>query len=103
MKAKLILRADDGSARELDLPTLPADIGRSPTAGIRLGDRWLSRHHCRLEETAGVLLVRDLGSRHGTFVNGARILECELRPGDHLRIGLTEFVAVYEEWPAAVQ
>ncbi len=41
-------------------------------------------------------MVRDLGSRHGTFVNGRSISECKLLPGDRLCLGLTHFVAEYQ-------
>ena len=42
------------------------------------------------------LLVRDLGSRHGTYVNGQQVTEARLAPGDELCIGLTHFLAEYE-------
>ena len=63
---------------------------------MRIDDRWLSRRHCRLELREGTLVVRDLGSRHGTFVNGRSISECKLLPGDKLSFGLTHFVAEYD-------
>jgi len=63
---------------------------------VRIDDRWLSRRHCRLDLAEGVIVVRDLGSRHGTFVNGRSISECKLLPGDKLSLGLTHLVAEYE-------
>ena len=48
----------------------------------------------------GVLVVRDLGSKYGTFVNGRQIAEALLLPGDMLSVGLSNFVAVYAP-PAA--
>jgi pSer/pThr/pTyr-binding forkhead associated (FHA) protein len=42
------------------------------------------------------LLVRDLGSKHGTFVNDGQVTESVLKPGDKLNIGLTTLVAAYE-------
>jgi pSer/pThr/pTyr-binding forkhead associated (FHA) protein len=49
----------------------------------------------------GLIYVRDLGSKHGTFVNGARVREAILYPGDHLQIGLFDFVLAYK--PSGVQ
>jgi pSer/pThr/pTyr-binding forkhead associated (FHA) protein len=50
-----------------------------------------------------VLMVRDLGSKHGTFVNGRSVLEAELRPGDLLNIGITRFLVEYEPASARVE
>jgi pSer/pThr/pTyr-binding forkhead associated (FHA) protein len=63
---------------------------------VRIDDRWLSRRHCRLDWHEGVLIVRDLGSRHGTFVNGHSVTEAKLLPGDELCIGLSHFIADYD-------
>jgi len=74
----------------------PCDLGRGSEVTVRIDDRWLSRRHCRLDLAEGVIVVRDLGSRHGTFVNGRSISECKLLPGDRLCLGLTHLVAEYE-------
>jgi pSer/pThr/pTyr-binding forkhead associated (FHA) protein len=78
------------------LDRFPSDIGRGDDASVRIDDRWLSRRHCRLILEDGVLKVRDLGSRHGTFVNGQSVSECKLLPGDELSIGLSHFVTDYD-------
>ena len=76
---------------------LPATIGRGPTADVRLPDFWASRVHCRIEVVDGVLLVRDLGSKHGTQVNRHPIIESALLPDDELLVGLTSMRASLEE------
>lgn len=81
----------------------PSDIGRGDDVSVRIDDRWLSRRHCRLELEDGVLTVRDLGSRHGTFVNGRSVTHCRLLPGDQLSIGLSHFVAQYDASLAAAK
>lgn len=95
MKAKLI--SLDAGALELKivLDKLPAIVGRGPDADIYLDDRWTSRIHCEISELNGTLLVRDLESRHGTFVNGECVAEAHLRPGDRLTVGLTGFEVRY--------
>ena len=61
-------------------------IGRAPDNDIVLDDLQVSRHHAELLSTpAGVKLV-DLGTRNGTFVNGRRISEADLRQGDLLSL-----------------
>ena len=51
---------------------LPAILGRDLKSDVRLADPWVSRLHGELNEIDGTLVVRDLGSKHGIFVNGHR-------------------------------
>lgn len=78
-------------AGEFPLDHLPLIIGRRPDADIRVTDRWASRCHCEIAESNGALVVRDLGSSHGTLLNGHFITESSLTPGDRLTVGLTTF------------
>lgn len=65
-----------------------ATIGRSPDATIMLDDAEISRLHARISRTEpGVLVLEDLGSRNGTFVNGIRVKRRALALGDKIRIG----------------
>jgi len=52
--------------------------------------------HCLIEEQAGQLLVRDLASHHGTYVNGRLVGESPLLPGSTLTVGCTTFAVTYE-------
>ena len=64
-------------------------IGRSPLSDVVLtGDAQVSRMHAVLERIADRWIVRDVGSRNGTYVNGQQVRDpVRLRPGDELRIG----------------
>lgn len=63
-------------------------IGRHDDCVIRIRSSQVSRRHCELFEADGSLIVRDLGSSNGTFVNGDRIEAPRvLHPGDALTIG----------------
>ncbi|MBW2731217.1 MAG: sigma 54-interacting transcriptional regulator [Deltaproteobacteria bacterium] len=67
---------------------LPATLGRDHTCDVVLEDSSVSRHHARIEHgSEGELLLRDLSSRNGSFLNRRRIDEAPLRPGDLLRFG----------------
>jgi adenylate cyclase len=65
-------------------------LGRNPTNDFRVSDPSVSSFHCEVEVTAEFVLVRDLGSTNGTFVDGQRIKEAILKPGYLLRLGSAE-------------
>ena len=93
MPATLILLQDETPVSEFALEAgPPLIIGRSSDATLQVRDAKLSRHHCDLRITPEGCFVRDLGSKNGTFVNGARIVEARLRDGDRIQIGLTRFL-----------
>ncbi len=98
-KAKLIGHGVRPREIEITASELPLVFGRGPQAGIRIEDRWTSRRHCELQEVDGVLWIDDLGSTHGTHVNGAQIVRVSLADGDTLHVGLSMFKVSYE--PAA--
>lgn len=85
-----------GGRQPIAVEQLPVVIGRSPSSGICIEDRFASRRHCELTVDDGTLLVRDLGSTHGIVVNGSSVTEARLKPGDRLSIGLATFVVDYE-------
>ena len=83
------------SGRAFDLPAGDFElvIGRSLEADIRLDDAGASRRHARLMSVGGVAAVEDLGSRGGTFVNGAKAESpTVLADGDVIRVGRTDIV-----------
>jgi pSer/pThr/pTyr-binding forkhead associated (FHA) protein len=82
--------------QEFRTAAFPVVVGRSSEADVTLTDRWVSRRHCVIDQRDGRLVVRDLGSKHGTLVNHALVEECPLLPGDKLGLGLSTIVAQYE-------
>jgi hypothetical protein len=69
-----------------------AIIGREPTNPVPLDrDTTTSRRHAQISADGGVYRIQDLGSSNGTFVNGARVTESMLNPGDEVSIGGTRF------------
>ena len=62
-------------------------IGSHPSNDVVLDDRTVSRFHCELHMKTAGLLIRDLGSRNGTFVDGVRVVEAFVRSGSLLRLG----------------
>jgi hypothetical protein len=68
-------------------------LGRGDQAEIRLQDPFASSRHARIYEQAGTLVLEDLRSTNGTYLN-EELLDTPrpLHPGDHVRIGESEFV-----------
>ncbi len=68
---------------------LPVVVGRCPTADITIGDASISRRHCQFFLDAyDSLMVRDLGSKNGVFVDERRVDKGAVRPGSTVRIGV---------------
>ena len=66
-------------------------VGRSPGADVVVNDSRCSGRHAVISRRGGRCVIRDLESANGTFVNGDRVREAELRPGDRLSVGQIEF------------
>jgi pSer/pThr/pTyr-binding forkhead associated (FHA) protein len=57
-------------------------VGRKDDCDVRLDHKSVSKVHCVLVKTDGLLLLRDLGSTNGTRVNGTRVRRAALLPND---------------------
>ena len=90
MNYKFVL-VDSASGNELSqwILTPPVTVGRCPTAEITIGDASISRKHCQfLVDPYDSLVVRDLGSKNGVYVDERRVERAVVRPGTPIRIGL---------------
>lgn len=96
LHAKLIATSSVAPRRIIMLHDFPLRLGRSPAADVCLDDRWVSRDHCEIDVDGHGLIVRDLGSKHGTYVNGRAVTHTELHSGDEISVGLTRFVVEFE-------
>ena len=84
-----ILRSNDAS-RVVALRLLPGTektVGRAPGAKFIIDAPLVSRLHCQLSASPTELIVEDLGSTNGTFVNERRVQKATLHEGAHLRLG----------------
>lgn len=84
-----------------DLPEDSLTIGRSRSNSIVLDDMLVSRRHVVITAEDEGLLLRDLGSRNGTFVNGRRVEQTLLHEGDRIGIGASTF-EVRDGWLVSV-
>ncbi len=82
--ASLRLIGRDGKEYPLTGATL---IGRAPECSIVIDEEGVSRHHAQVEIAEGKTMLKDLGSRNGTFVNDIRIeTATEIKAGDRIRL-----------------
>jgi pSer/pThr/pTyr-binding forkhead associated (FHA) protein len=65
-------------------------VGRSPDADVIIDDPYASEFHLRMSSHDGQLLLQDLGSTNGTYVNGRRVtMPLPLNKGDAVQVGKT--------------
>ena len=87
------LQVTDSSGRRV----VPVDkaiflIGRRTAADLQLVNADVSREHAEIAQDGARFLLRDRGSRYGTFVNGEQITERALEHGDRIRLGRTDAI-----------
>ena len=90
---------DKGDRRSFSLTRDTTVVGRREDADFRIPLSDISRKHCRIIKDGELLTIEDLGSANGTFVNGKRIHDAELSPGDTLQIGPTQFLVQIDGVP----
>jgi pSer/pThr/pTyr-binding forkhead associated (FHA) protein len=92
---RFVLRGVSGAAFGKTYP-VPGQvtIGRQADCDISVPSEELSRRHAQVRPTPDGLLVEDLGSANGTFINGKRVQTGLMRPGEELRLDTIRFMLV---------
>lgn len=85
----------DDPEHKIVLEKLPAMLGQDACAEVRLEDSWVGRYQCVIDQEGDRLVVLDLGSKTGTYIDGMRVRKAHLMPGDTLTIGRTNFLVDY--------
>lgn len=92
---RFVLRGVSGAAFGKTYPVPgPVVIGRQQDCDISVPTEEISRRHAQVKPTADGLLVEDLGSANGTFINGKRVQTGLMRPGEELRLDTIRFLLV---------
>ena len=82
----------EGAAMERELTQGAVVIGRSSGCDLVIDDSAVSREHARVEVDGDAVVIHDLQSRNGTWVNGERTDSADLSPGDEIAMGRTTVV-----------
>jgi len=92
MNASLLVLVGKQKGREIPLPETMFIIGRDPLCHLRPHSSLVSRRHCAVARWNGKLLIRDLKSANGTYLNNKRIKnQIEVQSGDVLDVGDISF------------
>lgn len=92
MQVKLVVKSGSQAGKAVPLPSPKCLIGRSEECHIRPQLDAISRKHCVIYTRENEVIVEDLKSRNGTYVNEERLTaEAVLLSGDVLRVGPVEF------------
>jgi pSer/pThr/pTyr-binding forkhead associated (FHA) protein len=102
MNVNLVLLKKNGSHKFFSLPSSVTVIGRRHSCDLCIPLMSVSRRHCQLNYDDGVLKIRDLGSRNGTYLNGKRIDEAMIQVGDSIKIGPLTFVLQIDGQPQTI-
>jgi predicted component of type VI protein secretion system len=91
---------DDGRTKRDVALVGTITVGRDPACQVSDPDPLLSRRHAEFVATAHEVTIRDLSSRNGVLVNGAKVPERVLVPGDLVQIGRLHCLYIEETAPA---
>jgi pSer/pThr/pTyr-binding forkhead associated (FHA) protein len=97
MDVKLTVEKGARKKQEIRLKSEDTIIGRRAGCDLRVPSASVSRRHCRLSFHDDCLVVEDLQSANGTYLNGVRIKDTQpVRPGDRLEVGPVTFLVEYQ-------
>jgi len=102
MDVNLVLFKKDGSQKAFSLPSDTTVIGRRHDCDLCIPLMVVSKRHCQLNQNKEAVKIRDLDSRNGTFLNGKRIKETTVQPGDYIKIGPLTFLLQIDGEPEKI-
>lgn len=99
---KLVVLSAGLSGRKHELNVDKTTIGRVEDNTFQIAEPSVSSHHCEILLQGSDVLIKDLNSTNGTFINGEKISEAVLKPGQTLRLGQIELQLETEGHPVTV-
>jgi pSer/pThr/pTyr-binding forkhead associated (FHA) protein len=99
--AKLVLLSAGMTGRTHELKVDKTTIGRVEDNTFQIAEPSVSSHHCEVLLRGTDVVVRDLNSTNGTFINGEKVTETVIKPGQVLRLGQIEMRLETEGTPSS--
>jgi pSer/pThr/pTyr-binding forkhead associated (FHA) protein len=88
--ARLVLLSEGFNGRTYELKVEKTTVGRVSDNAFEIPEASVSSHHAEILLRGSEVVIRDLGSTNGTYINGEKITEAVLKPGQMLRFGTVE-------------
>lgn len=101
--AKLVVVSGPDRGRSTELTDHLVVVGKEPGCAIALADQAISRRHLEIEVSDGRILIRDLGSKNGSYYQGARFAAIAVGLGACFKIGSSELMIVGPDEPLPVE
>jgi pSer/pThr/pTyr-binding forkhead associated (FHA) protein len=98
--SKLVVLSAGMTGRTQELKVDKTTVGRVEDNTFQIAEPSVSSHHCEVLLRGNEVLVRDLNSTNGTYINGEKITERVIKPGQILRLGQVE-LRLETDTPAA--
>ena len=102
MEVKLVMFKQDGQRKDLPLGDPTTTIGRGEECSLRIPLMSVSREHCEVSVDDDEVVVKDLASSNGTYVNNSRVNEMSLNAGDRLVVGPVVFTVQIDGVPEEI-
>ncbi len=102
MTVALVTFSRSGGRKDFALKGPTTVIGRRMDADLRIPISSISRAHCEVVVSEDEVLLRDLDSSNGTFLNDSKVTEAVLSPGDRIRVGPIVFVVQIDGEPKEI-
>jgi len=88
--AKLVVLSEGLTGLTHELKVEKTTVGRLDDNTFQIAEPSVSSHHCEVIQRGNDIVVKDLNSTNGTFINGEKVAESALKPGQILRLGKVE-------------
>ena len=88
--AKLVVLSEGLTGRSYELKVDKTTLGRLEDNAFQILEPSVSSHHCEVLRRGNEIVVKDLNSTNGTFINGEKVTEAVLKAGQILRLGQVE-------------
>ena len=98
---RLVVLSEGLTGRSHELKAEKTTVGRVEENAFQIPDSSVSSRHCEILLQGNDVIIRDLNSTNGTFINGQQITEATLKPSQILRLGQVEVRLESDQPPSA--